>query len=348
MHDRGLIHHSKTGEKLNNRGSVWIEQEIAIAAFLKNILQRDLKVAAYIQRGIGREGVREHLHLNPVEFDTNVEILSHLNKQIKDWKLVGSQKKAITDLNSGWFAHHRQKADEKKSKWDLQGLMDIRCSLPDRTINIDQAQLVAALKQVQNSVTELRLAPRSSSYPASIFSDGIVQEIDNKPYSYCALGSNGDVFSVHRIFEDIRGNANSKEIFDNVRMHEITEVLIFCVRYYQALGLPMDTRVKIAIRHDGLSNREISCSEELGMFAMKITGPKTAHQDSVTTEVVTTLAEINSNLLAMVKQFGEPLLKLFNLHKLIDKDYLHCINWYREHQAGMAVLPPVSDALTQR
>src|ERR1700733_3045918 len=65
LHPRGEVDTPSGGDK---RGSVWVEQEIAIAAFLKQALERNLEVAVYIQRGIQREGVRDQLHLNPVEF----------------------------------------------------------------------------------------------------------------------------------------------------------------------------------------------------------------------------------------------------------------------------------------
>jgi len=81
MHRRGEVS-SPTGE--HTRGSVWVEQEIAIAAFLKQSQGHDLEVAAYIQQGIKREGVRDQLHLNPVEFESEAEIVVHLRRRIEE------------------------------------------------------------------------------------------------------------------------------------------------------------------------------------------------------------------------------------------------------------------------
>lgn len=81
MHHRGNV---ETPDGKLVRGSVWVEQEIAIAAFLKQALERDLQVAVYAQRGIKREGVRDQLHLNPIEFNSEDEVLADFRARLKD------------------------------------------------------------------------------------------------------------------------------------------------------------------------------------------------------------------------------------------------------------------------
>ncbi len=60
------------------RGSVWVEQEIAIAAFIVQSLGLRLPSRAYVQKGIRRDGVRGYILLNPVEFESSEEVLSDL------------------------------------------------------------------------------------------------------------------------------------------------------------------------------------------------------------------------------------------------------------------------------
>jgi hypothetical protein len=60
------------------RGSVWVEQEIAIAAFITQSLGLKLPSRAYVQRGIRREGVRGYILLNPIEFDDEQDVLRDL------------------------------------------------------------------------------------------------------------------------------------------------------------------------------------------------------------------------------------------------------------------------------
>ena len=88
MHDRG--HVTGLDGQPHSRGSVWIEQEIAIAAFMTYCLGKNIKVAAFIQRGIKREGIRDLLHLNPFSFSSDEEILKQLPSVIGEWNLNSS------------------------------------------------------------------------------------------------------------------------------------------------------------------------------------------------------------------------------------------------------------------
>lgn len=83
MHDRGKVN-TLSGSHM--RASIWIEQELAIAAFIAQAIQRPLPVEAYIQRGIKREGVREQLHLNQVEFDVATDILRDFESKVGEGK----------------------------------------------------------------------------------------------------------------------------------------------------------------------------------------------------------------------------------------------------------------------
>ena len=83
MHRRGRIE-TPRGEVI--RGSVWIEQEIAVAAFLEQIVGRELHVQAYLQEGITREGMREQLLLNPAKFLSSEDVLESLRMILPTWK----------------------------------------------------------------------------------------------------------------------------------------------------------------------------------------------------------------------------------------------------------------------
>jgi hypothetical protein len=87
MHHRGVV---KTPDGDIVRASVWIEQEIAIAAFLTERLQRRIEIAAYIQKGICREGLRSQLMLNPIEFEAEDEVLAHFKSLLPGWRALVS------------------------------------------------------------------------------------------------------------------------------------------------------------------------------------------------------------------------------------------------------------------
>ena len=82
MHQRGLVRTPNEEEHL--RGSVWVEQEIAIAAFLTQTLGRDLPVILYLQEGIRLEGVRQQLGLNPVYFKNETEVLKDFRERLNN------------------------------------------------------------------------------------------------------------------------------------------------------------------------------------------------------------------------------------------------------------------------
>ena len=80
MHHRGTVE-SPDGQKLN-RASVWIEQEVAIATLMEQVLHRPLHVALFIQHGIATEGMRQQLQLNSIKFSTNDEVIAQLRDSI--------------------------------------------------------------------------------------------------------------------------------------------------------------------------------------------------------------------------------------------------------------------------
>lgn len=83
MHRRGEVHLG--GSLVGPRGSLFIEQEIAIASFIQQLLGRKLSVAAFIEKGISLEGVREHIPFNPEIFESNDEVLAKLRENLPSW-----------------------------------------------------------------------------------------------------------------------------------------------------------------------------------------------------------------------------------------------------------------------
>jgi len=76
MHHRGVV--STPDGATFDRASVWVEQEVAIAAFIEHILKRPIRVQLYIQKGIKLEGLRDKVMLNAVEFERSEEIIDDL------------------------------------------------------------------------------------------------------------------------------------------------------------------------------------------------------------------------------------------------------------------------------
>jgi hypothetical protein len=92
MHPRGDVSNpTDRSEPPRVRGSVWVEQEIAIAAFISQALGRPMQVRSYIHQSIRLEGLRDKLHLNPVRFDNDSDILDDLTSFLNSWRELGQQ-----------------------------------------------------------------------------------------------------------------------------------------------------------------------------------------------------------------------------------------------------------------
>ena len=112
MHHRGDV---KTPSGHHQRGSVWIEQEIAIAAFLRQTLDRRIEVAVYLQEGIKREGVREQLILNAKGFSTDDEVIEDLRAKIDTGKFKHQQPSNTVPLDAEfrWDATRRDQHEHR-------------------------------------------------------------------------------------------------------------------------------------------------------------------------------------------------------------------------------------------
>lgn len=85
MHKRGDVSFDNNSKICFSRGSVWIEQEIAIAAFLVHAKEKEIKLFSFIEDGIEREGIRQNILLNPKVFDEDDEIINHLRLALPEW-----------------------------------------------------------------------------------------------------------------------------------------------------------------------------------------------------------------------------------------------------------------------
>jgi hypothetical protein len=112
MHHRGRI--DPPGSLV--RASVWIEQEIAIAAFIRAVLGKNIEVAAFTEQGIVLEGVRKQLLLNPKEFTENKEIVAHLRSILPAWQTT----EAVQHAGSLDLALEYEKTNITQKRHDYQ------------------------------------------------------------------------------------------------------------------------------------------------------------------------------------------------------------------------------------
>jgi hypothetical protein len=91
MHHRGKIE----GHEIN-RASVWVEQEVAMATLMEQVLRRPLHAALFVQHGITLEGLRKYIQFNANEFTKSEEVISKLREILPTWKAplyIGDEEK---------------------------------------------------------------------------------------------------------------------------------------------------------------------------------------------------------------------------------------------------------------
>jgi len=88
MHPRGTM--ARPDGPAFTRASAWIEQEIAIATYIRHMEKRLLPVIAFKHKAVGLEGIRSLVHLNPIEFTHGSEVLSALTPLLEGWKQLPS------------------------------------------------------------------------------------------------------------------------------------------------------------------------------------------------------------------------------------------------------------------
>jgi len=138
---------------------------------------------------------------------------------------------------------------------------------------------------------------------------GIAAEVTGKAhsgYDYWALAKNGDFYSLGSLFEDER---YQNSIFFNTRIVQITEALLYCKKLYSRLGFPLNSSVRMRITHGGLQGRVLTAS---GTRAFSMLFKDSTRENQVSTEIEFLLANVEADLIDLVKRLAEPLFLIFN------------------------------------
>ncbi len=250
---------------------------------------------------------------------------TELEKKIRRRMAVVAPPEATTaspwDLD--WIKAQREVAIPDLSAAGRQAFMEVRFALDPPKPNKTHRELDEAAREAPihtfgwpiavylGNRAELRPHPRA---------DGIVAEIpDGDRYDYWAIRRNGDFYFLGSLFEDAR---DPTKIFFNTRIVRVTEALLYCARLYARIGVDPTARVRIAIRHGGLRGRTIGSSSS----NRDLTPHAAAVENEVEAEVKTSLQDVESNLVSIVKQVVAPVLVLFDFFELDDAIYEEIVN----------------------
>ncbi len=160
-------------------------------------------------------------------------------------------------------------------------------------------------------------------------SDGVVAEVaigeqdnpfgqDRRSYDFWKLHRDGRFYTLLSLFEDER---EPGAIFFEVRITRVTEALLLLARLYRRLDASDTDEITVWFRHQGLANRTL-CAANPGRDLRK----RTAAEDLVESSVTTSLAELESNLVAYVKAIIGPLFVIFDFFELSDSVLEEIVN----------------------
>jgi len=144
-------------------------------------------------------------------------------------------------------------------------------------------------------------------------SEGIYNELDlrkGESYDYWTIKKDGSFYLLKSLFEDKRKPGC---IFFNTRIVRITEALLYSVRLYSSLKVPVDSHFLLGIRHGGLKDRILTA---VGGRELTMLEDYRSSVDEIDTEIEVELGKIESDLVDIVEKFSRPLFEIFYYFKL--------------------------------
>jgi len=221
-----------------------------------------------------------------------------------------------------WISEHQSIAFTGLKKYTGNRFMEILMTLRDLKLDIPQGELLHATENamIHTIGWPIGVVLDNINRPKPK-TDGIVTEINFKEhYDYWALKKDGTFYLLRSLFEDIYEQGQGCVFFDT-RIVQITEALLYAVRLYSNLKVPIDTRILIRIRHGGLEDNILTAGGER-QFAVIF--PRKSTEDEVCTQVETTIERIEPDLVDLVQKFIQPLFVVFEFFE-IDRKVLEDI-----------------------
>ena len=259
----------------------------------------------------------------PSDDEFRVELEKKIRRRLA--VVVSPPAATVSPWNSEWLAAQHEVASNGLSALGRKAFMEARFALdppkPSRTQReLDEAAREAPIDTFGWPIAvylgnrdEFRPRPRA---------DGIVAEVaieDRSSYDYWAIRRDGDFYLLASLFEDMR---DPTKIFFNTRIVRVTETLLYCARLYARLNVDPTATVNTAIKHGGLSGRSIGPSNPNRHIRPYVP----ASEDETEVELKTSLQDIESNLVSLVKQVVAPILVLFDFFEVGDSVYEDIVN----------------------
>ncbi len=229
-----------------------------------------------------------------------------------------------THWNEKWLKSQEDHAKTRLSELEHKGATEIKFTLNTQHSNWTPKELNEAAKFSQirtfgwpigvyfDDVEKFKPKPRADGLAAEIVTD--------TTYDYWAINRDGSYYTLVSFFEDER---KPNSIFTDIRIIRATEALLFCARFYTKLGVDPSSTISFSLGYIGIKGRVLSSAGS--MWKLKVSEHKSV-EDIIKTEHSFKLQDIESNLVAFVKKFTDPLFSLFDFFEVESSKYEELVN----------------------
>lgn len=269
-----------------------------------------------------KEGPKIHFDLSgydilfwaPNHLDTfKIELEKKIKRRIIT---IPSITAAVTQTwDEDWFSKHNTSAFEAFMPYGNVPFMEVKVTLLNNKPDILQSDLLALAEKAEihtfgwpigvtlGNREEYRPKPRTDGIVA------IVNIEDRSSYDYWTIRKNGDFYMLKSLFENERKPGH---IFFNTRIVRITEAFLYLSRLYSGMNIPRNQKFLINIRHGGIKDHILSSSNPARILDERY---KSSEME-VSTQVNTSIEEIESDLVGVVEKVTKPLFMVFDYFDL--------------------------------
>jgi hypothetical protein len=218
--------------------------------------------------------------------------------------------------NDVWLHLQREEA-ERGLRQISNGFMEVVFGT-QRQLNVPAQLLLSAAEesQVHSFGWPLWIVMPKEEWRPRPTGDGITaQVVTEDQFDFWTLNTRGWAYLLQSLFEDKKATKDQYVFFDT-RIIRVTEIFLYCRNLLKRLGVSPDEKVTVMIRHAGLRGRQLTA-----VNPMRDVHAGKAAVDERTDSIVLQLADLDGDLVPIVKSVLDPLFTLFDFFQLSDRVY---------------------------
>jgi hypothetical protein len=244
---------------------------------------------------------------------------------------IASSQTSLPLWDTAWIEGNQQTALAGLQRAGFSACTEILFSIVGQKPAIPHRELLDACRASQIDTFGWPIgvvldSPMQDDWKPRPTSDGVYAEVSCPPddgnahYDFWYIKKNADYYTLSSLFEDTRAQ---NKIFFNSRIVRTAEALLFCARLYNNLGIPNSRTVNIQITYSGLAGRHLSASGTRSVF---MSTHDASFENQISHTVTVRLAQIEDDIVNLVKEFTAPLFGLFGFASFGDNIYSDIVN----------------------